>query len=63
MKKEFDITGMTCAACSSRIERVVRKVEGVREASVNLAAERMAVDAENNAVFSAVNGVVFKMLT
>ncbi|MBQ8600052.1 MAG: copper-translocating P-type ATPase [Clostridia bacterium] len=54
MKKEFDITGMTCAACSSRIERVVRKVEGVREASVNLAAERMAVDAENNAVFSAV---------
>jgi len=54
LKKEFDITGMTCAACSARIERVVRKVPGVREATVNLAAERMTVDGENHSVFSAV---------
>ncbi|MBQ4052329.1 MAG: copper-translocating P-type ATPase [Clostridia bacterium] len=45
---------MTCAACSARIERVVRKVPGVREATVNLAAERMTVDGENHSVFSAV---------
>ncbi len=60
MKKEFDIIGMTCAACSARIERVVRKVEGVREATVNLAAERMTVDAENSATFSAVIAAVEK---
>jgi Cu+-exporting ATPase len=33
------ITGMTCAACSARIERVLRTMEGVASASVNLAAE------------------------
>lgn len=60
MRKEFDITGMTCAACSARIERVVRKVEGVREATVNLAAERMTVEAENSATFSAVIAAVEK---
>ncbi len=49
---------MTCAACSARIERVVRKVEGVREASVNLAAERLSVDAENGSVFSSVIAAV-----
>ncbi|MHC1699889.1 MAG: heavy metal translocating P-type ATPase [Humidesulfovibrio sp.] len=33
------VTGMTCAACSSRIERVLRAAEGVKSAEVNLAAE------------------------
>ena len=47
MRKEFDISGMTCAACAARIERVVRKVDGVKEANVNLASERLTVDAEN----------------
>lgn len=39
----FDITGMHCAACSSRIERVVSGMEGVAGASVNLAAEKATV--------------------
>ena len=34
----FDIGGMHCAACSSRIERVVGRMEGVEKISVNLAA-------------------------
>ena len=34
----FDISGMHCAACSSRIERVVGNMEGVEKISVNLAA-------------------------
>lgn len=37
------ITGMSCAACSARIERVLRALEGVAEASVNLAAESASV--------------------
>ena len=32
----FKITGMTCAACSSAVERVTRKMEGVSESNVNL---------------------------
>ena len=37
---ELSVSGMTCAACSARVERALRGVEGVLEASVNLATER-----------------------
>ncbi|AQS59118.1 heavy metal translocating P-type ATPase [Desulforamulus ferrireducens] len=40
---DIKIKGMTCAACSSRVERVLKKLPGVFEASVNLATERAAV--------------------
>lgn len=40
---ELAIEGMTCASCVARIERVLRKVPGVIEATVNLATERAAV--------------------
>src|SRR4051812_10077299 len=37
------IEGMTCASCSNRIERFLRKTDGVVEANVNLATERATV--------------------
>ncbi|HVK38518.1 MAG TPA: heavy metal translocating P-type ATPase [Candidatus Kapabacteria bacterium] len=40
------ITGMTCAACVMRVEKALRRVPGVVEASVNLASERAAVTFE-----------------
>src|SRR5690606_17151282 len=43
-KKEFVITGMTCAACSSRIEKVLQKMPGVSNATVNLALENATVE-------------------
>lgn len=46
MKKTFKISGMTCAACASRIERFVKKLDGVASASVNFAAESLTVDFE-----------------
>jgi P-type Cu+ transporter len=39
----LDIEGMTCASCVSRIERYLRKLDGVTEANVNLATERATV--------------------
>ncbi len=39
----FDITGMTCAACAARIEKVVGRMEGVASVSVNLPLERADV--------------------
>ena len=39
----LDIAGMTCASCAGRVEKALRKVEGVRDASVNLATETAAV--------------------
>ncbi|MCG9823768.1 heavy metal translocating P-type ATPase [Staphylococcus argenteus] len=41
---ELDITGMTCAACSSRIEKVLNKTDGVQKATVNLTTEQAKVD-------------------
>lgn len=38
-KQEFDIRGMTCAACSTRIENVLNKMPGVDQATINLATE------------------------
>ncbi|WP_419881546.1 heavy metal translocating P-type ATPase [Peribacillus sp. B-H-3] len=43
-KKEFDITGMTCAACSARIEKVLNKMDGIASATVNLALESASVE-------------------
>ena len=42
-KKQFDVTGMTCAACSARVEKCVGKLEGVRSVQVNLLAGSMTV--------------------
>ncbi|MFX3624968.1 MAG: heavy metal translocating P-type ATPase [Ectobacillus sp.] len=43
-KEEFNITGMTCAACSSRIEKGLNRMPGVIKANVNLALETATVE-------------------
>lgn len=43
-KKELAITGMTCAACSNRIEKGLNKMEGVSAATVNLALENATIE-------------------
>lgn len=43
IKLEFRVTGMTCAACSARIQRRLAKAEGVMDATVNLTTERATV--------------------
>ena len=43
-KVTLAIRGMTCAACSSRVEKVLNKVEGVVKANVNLASEKATVE-------------------
>ena len=48
MKKDFKVTGMTCAACSSRVERVLNKMEGVTKAEVNLATEDLHIDYDDS---------------
>ncbi|MCL1908361.1 MAG: heavy metal translocating P-type ATPase [Holophagaceae bacterium] len=44
MKQIFKISGMTCAGCSARLEKIVRAYEGVADCSVNLVAERLSVE-------------------
>lgn len=44
MKEKFDITGMTCSACSSRVEKCVAKLVGDENVSVNLLTNSMQVE-------------------
>ncbi|QIB70366.1 heavy metal translocating P-type ATPase [Aminipila butyrica] len=46
MKEKFNVTGMTCSACSSRVEKSVGKLEGVKQVSVNLLTNSMQVEYE-----------------
>ncbi|ACO85830.1 heavy metal translocating P-type ATPase [Clostridium botulinum] len=39
----FNIEGMTCAACAKAVERVSKKLEGVQEANVNIATEKLSI--------------------
>ncbi|MGF7009506.1 Cu+-exporting ATPase [Lachnospiraceae bacterium PF1-22] len=41
--KQFDVKGMTCAACSSAVERVTGKLDGVVQSSVNLTTNRLTI--------------------
>ena len=44
MKQKFNVTGMTCSACSAHVEKAVGKLEGVEGVSVNLLGNNMLVD-------------------
>lgn len=51
MKKEvYKISGMSCAACSSAVERVTRKLDGVVESSVNLTTENLTIEYDEEKV-------------
>ena len=44
MNKKYKVTGMTCSACSSRVEKCVGKLDGVNTVSVNLLTNSMQID-------------------
>ena len=46
MKQQFDVTGMSCAACSARVEKAVKAVAGVERCAVSLLTNSMAVEGD-----------------
>lgn len=50
MKQKYDVTGMTCAACSSRVEKCVSKLRGIDSVSVNLLTNSMQVEYKDGAL-------------
>ncbi|MEG1806125.1 MAG: copper ion binding protein, partial [Clostridia bacterium] len=53
MKKEtYNISGMSCASCSSHVEKAVGKIDGVESASVNLATEKLTVEYHDEKISS-----------
>ena len=61
MKKKYLVEGMSCSACSSSVERVVKKIKGVKNASVNLTAKLLVVEGEflDAEIFTAVKKAGF----
>ena len=54
LKKEtYDVTGMSCAACSSRVEKAVARQSGVQQVSVNLLKNSMVVEYDESVLSSA----------
>ena len=56
----FPVDGMSCAACAGRVERALRAVPGVSEASVNMATEVASVHAESPVAFDGLKAAVQK---
>ena len=52
MKEKYNVTGMSCAACSAAVERAVNKLPGVKSAQVNLLANSMQVEYDDSALNS-----------
>ena len=50
MKQKFNVTGMTCSACSAHVEKAVNKLDGVRKAEVSLMTNSMNVDYDEGAL-------------
>lgn len=50
MKKNLKITGMTCASCSSSIEKAISRKKGIKSAAVNLSTERLTVEFDENII-------------
>ncbi len=42
--KQYNVTGMSCAACSARVEKAVSSLDGVKECSVSLLTNSMSVE-------------------
>ena len=48
MKQKFDVTGMTCSACSAHVEKSVCKLQGIENVNVNLLQNSMTVEYDDN---------------
>ena len=53
MNDKLKISGMTCSACANRIEKVVSKMDGVKEANVNFATETLTVNYDDKVITKA----------
>lgn len=50
IEEKFNVTGMSCAACSSRVEKAVKKLDGAEDVSVNLLTGTMRLNRDDNKI-------------
>ncbi len=47
MKKTFKLIDLDCANCAAKMERAIKKIDGVNDASVSFMAQRLTIDADD----------------
>ncbi len=47
MKKSFKLKGLDCANCAAKIEEVVKKIDGVKDASASFITQKMVIETDN----------------
>ncbi|WP_422477402.1 heavy metal translocating P-type ATPase [Pleomorphochaeta sp. DL1XJH-081] len=50
MKREYDVTGMTCSSCAIHVEKSVRKIPGLEDVRVNLLTNTLTIDGEGPSI-------------
>lgn len=60
IEKQYQVTGMTCSACASAIKRSLSKLDGVENADVNMATERVNIFLDSEVSFDVLKGAVEK---
>ena len=55
-EEKFNVTGMTCSACSARVEKAVGKLEGIHSVTVNLLTNSMKAEYDDSVLTS--DGIV-----
>ncbi|MBV1709242.1 MAG: heavy metal translocating P-type ATPase [Erysipelothrix sp.] len=60
IEKQYQVTGMTCSACASAVKRTLSKLDGVENADVNMATERVNIFLDNEVSFDVLRSAVEK---
>lgn len=47
MKKRFNLIDLDCANCAAKMERAIKKIDGVHDASVSFLTQKMTIDADD----------------
>ena len=61
MKKKFKLDEVDCANCAAKMEDAIRKIDGVKEVSVNFMTQKMTLEAEDES-FEAILGEACKVI-
>ena len=58
MKKRFNLTDLDCASCAAKMEQAIKKLPGVRDASVSFLTQKLTLDADDASFDAIVQEVV-----
>ena len=54
MKKRFSMTDLDCASCAAKMEAEIKKIEGVKNASVNFIMQKLSIETDDSKDFNSI---------